>query len=93
MFQTSSQYLCSNESAVFETVSLAPSGETVDLFGDHSNGITGTNACPTSYGIMRPNTIQTVQHANSNTGTGSLHQHYTSTPTNLATKRRASDAS
>lgn len=94
--QTCAQYFRSNESVILETVSLAPSTDTVDLFGDHNNPMTTTNLgnhCTTSYGIIRSTTgIALPQHPNNNNSTsGSMHQHYSNTPTNLATKRRASD--
>lgn len=81
-FQTCVQFLRSNESAVLETVSLAPSGETVELFGDHNtNGNSNTSA----YNASRSGT-NTIQHLNP----ASIHHHY-SGATNLATKRRISD--
>ncbi|XP_043269924.1 protein CBFA2T2 isoform X2 [Venturia canescens] len=98
--QTCVQYFRTNESVILETVSLAPSSDTVDLFGDHNNAMATTNLanhCTTGYGIMRSGAgIGPVQHPNNNNtstggGGGSLHQHYSNTPTNLATKRRASD--
>ncbi|XP_044008249.1 protein CBFA2T1 isoform X2 [Aphidius gifuensis] len=81
--QTCVQFLRSNESAVLETVSLAPSGETVELFGDHNtNGNSNTSA----YNASRSGT-NTIQHLNP----ASIHHHYSGGATNLATKRRISD--
>uniref|UniRef100_A0A0C9RBR9 Cbfa2t3 protein n=1 Tax=Fopius arisanus TaxID=64838 RepID=A0A0C9RBR9_9HYME len=81
--QTCVQYLRANESAVLETVSLTPSSDTVELFGDHSTN--GTSSTATNYSLRSStgSSVNSLAHSNS------LH-HY-SGATNLATKRRAPD--
>lgn len=85
------QFLRSNESAVLETVGLVPSGESVEVFGEHggANGIGGGNQCSAHY-AMRSNSnpgVGAIQHVAGSNATGALH-HYSGAHT---TKRRASD--
>ncbi|XP_029660885.1 protein CBFA2T1 [Formica exsecta] len=89
--QSCVQFLRSNESAVLETVGLVPSGESVEVFGEHggANGIGGGNQCSAHY-AMRSNSnpgVGAIQHAAGSNATGALH-HYSGAHT---TKRRASD--
>ncbi|XP_036147090.1 protein CBFA2T3 [Monomorium pharaonis] len=90
--QSCVQFLRSNESAVLEAVGLAPSGESVEVFGEHggANGISGGNQCSAHY-AMRSNSnpgVGTIQHAAGSNAAGALH-HYPGAA--HAPKRRASD--
>lgn len=88
--QSCVQFLRSNESAVLEAVGLVPSGESVEVFGEHgANGIGGVNQCSAHY-AMRSNSnpgVGAIQHAGSNAASA-LH-HYPGAA--HAPKRRASD--
>lgn len=88
--QSCVQFLRSNESAVLEAVGLVPSGESVEVFGEHgANGIGGGNQCSAHY-TMRSNSnpgVGGIQHSASNAA-GALH-HYPGAA--HAPKRRASD--
>ncbi|KAL6268576.1 hypothetical protein P5V15_001711 [Pogonomyrmex californicus] len=90
--QSCVQFLRSNESAVLEAVGLVPSGESVEVFGEHggANGIGGGNQCSAHY-AMRSNSnpsVGAIQHAAGSNAAGALH-HYPGAA--HATKRRASD--
>ncbi|XP_011144731.2 protein CBFA2T3 [Harpegnathos saltator] len=88
--QSCVQFLRSNESAVLEAVGLVPSGESVEVFGEHgANGIGGGNQCSAHY-TMRSNSnpgVGAIQHTASNAASA-LH-HYPGAA--HAPKRRASD--
>lgn len=86
------QFLRSNESAVLEAVGLVPSGESVEVFGEHggANGIGGGNQCSAHY-AMRSNSnpgVGAIQHTAGSNAAGALH-HYPGV--GHAPKRRASD--
>ncbi|KAK2579134.1 hypothetical protein KPH14_001304 [Odynerus spinipes] len=90
--QTCAQFLRSNETAILEAVGLVPSGESVEIFGEHgSSGLgsgNGGNQC-SAYYSMRSNSnpnVGAIQHANN--ATSALHHYSGSTH---APKRRASD--
>ncbi|XP_047368764.1 protein CBFA2T2 isoform X2 [Vespa velutina] len=90
--QTCAQFLRNNETAILEAVGLVPSGESVEIFGEHgSSGLGSGNAgnqCPAYYSMRsssNPN-VGTIQHANNTTN--ALH-HYSGS--SHAPKRRASD--
>ncbi|XP_020284027.1 protein CBFA2T3 isoform X2 [Pseudomyrmex gracilis] len=90
--QSCAQFLRSNESAVLEAVGLVPSGESVEVFGEHggANGIAGGNQCSAHY-AMRSNSnpgVGAIQHAAGSNTAGALH-HYPGAA--HAPKRRASD--
>ncbi|KAL0102946.1 hypothetical protein PUN28_018329 [Cardiocondyla obscurior] len=91
--QSCVQFLRSNESTVLEAVGLAPSGESVEAFGEHggANGIGGGNQCSAHY-AMRSNSnpgVGAIQHAvGSSNAAGALHHYPGATH---APKRRASD--
>lgn len=90
--QSCVQFLRSNESAVLEAVGLVPSGESVEVFGEHggANGIGGGNQCSAHY-AMRSNSnpgVGAIQHAVGSNAAGALH-HYPGAA--HALKRRASD--
>lgn len=90
--QSCVQFLRSNESAVLEAVGLVPSGESVEVFGEHggANGIGGGNQCSAHY-AMRSNSnpgVGAIQHAVGSNAAGALH-HYPGAA--HAPKRRASD--
>ncbi|EZA57352.1 hypothetical protein DMN91_003118 [Ooceraea biroi] len=90
--QSCVQFLRSNESAVLEAVGLVPSGESVEVFGEHggANGIGGGNQCSAHY-AMRSNSnpgVGAIQHTAGSNAAGALH-HYPGVA--HAPKRRASD--
>ncbi|XP_018393091.1 PREDICTED: protein CBFA2T2 [Cyphomyrmex costatus] len=88
--QSCVQFLRSNESAVLEAVGLVPSGESVEVFGEHggANGISGGNQCSTHYAMRSNSNPGAIQHAVGSNAAGALH-HYPGVA--HAPKRRASD--
>ncbi|KAG5331069.1 MTG8R protein, partial [Acromyrmex charruanus] len=88
--QSCVQFLRSNESAVLEAVGLVPSGESVEVFGEHggANGIGGGNQCSTHYAMRSNSNPGAIQHTVGSNAAGALH-HYPGVA--HAPKRRASD--
>ncbi|XP_011698241.1 PREDICTED: protein CBFA2T3 [Wasmannia auropunctata] len=88
--QSCVQFLRSNESAVLEAVGLVPSGESVEVFGEHggANGIGGGNQCSAHYAMRSNSNPGAIQHAVGSNAAGALH-HYPGVA--HAPKRRASD--
>ncbi|KAG5318158.1 MTG8R protein, partial [Pseudoatta argentina] len=88
--QSCVQFLRFNESAVLEAVGLVPSGESVEVFGEHggANGIGGGNQCSTHYAMRSNSNPGAIQHTVGSNAAGALH-HYPGVA--HAPKRRASD--